>query len=107
VGEVPGVAELAAGSPVVEPLPLGTPFCAIAGAMANIRVAAKAIAMDFMTIPFGWSNNHRRSSPFRFDNWLEPVRVTGACSERSLKLRLETRLAGLDLLNDRLPIQDW
>ena len=28
VGDVPGVAELAAGSPVVEPRPLGTPLCA-------------------------------------------------------------------------------
>jgi hypothetical protein len=65
VGEVPGVAELAAGSPVVEPLPLGTPFCAFAGTMANIRVAVRAVAMDFMSFPFGWSDNGRRGCPFR------------------------------------------
>jgi hypothetical protein len=28
VGDVPGVAELAAGSPLVEPRPLGAPLCA-------------------------------------------------------------------------------
>jgi hypothetical protein len=28
LGEVPGVAELAAGSPVVDPRPLGMPLCA-------------------------------------------------------------------------------
>jgi hypothetical protein len=40
VGDVPGVAELAAGSPVVEPRPLGAPLCA----WAKVPVDAKTIA---------------------------------------------------------------
>jgi hypothetical protein len=90
VGEVPGVAELAAGSPVVEPLPLGTPFCAFAGAMANISVAARAIAMGFMTIPFGWSDNLPRGSPFRFGTGRDPVRTgIGICRGRELSTKNE------------------
>ena len=58
VGDVPGAAELAAGSPVVEPRPLGTPLCAFAqvaptsSATAN-EADAKDIVVSFMAIPFG------------------------------------------------------
>ena len=53
VGEVPGVAELAAGSPVVEPRPLGTPVCAYAKAPASVSARADAITVSFMAVPFG------------------------------------------------------
>ena len=53
VGEVPGVAELAAGSPVVDPRPLGTPFCACAKAPQSVSVAARRIVVNFMAVPFG------------------------------------------------------
>ena len=61
VGDVPGVAELAAGSPVVEPRPLGPPVCAFAqvaptsSATANAADAKdiKDIVVSFMAIPFG------------------------------------------------------
>jgi hypothetical protein len=52
VGEVPGVAELAAGSPIVEPRPLGPPFWANAEALNNANAAVNAIAGNFMAIPF-------------------------------------------------------
>jgi hypothetical protein len=52
VGDVPGVAELAAGSPIVEPLPLAAPFWARALAPLSANVAASAIADDFMAVPF-------------------------------------------------------
>jgi hypothetical protein len=53
VGEVPGVAELAAGSPVVDPRPLGTPLCACAKAPQSVSVAASRIVVNFMAVPFG------------------------------------------------------
>jgi hypothetical protein len=52
VGDVPGVAELAAGSPVVEPRPLGAPFWAYARVLEIASVAASAIVVSFMAIPF-------------------------------------------------------
>jgi hypothetical protein len=48
VGEVFGVAELAAGSPVVDPRPLGTPVCACANAPKSVRAVASASVVDFM-----------------------------------------------------------
>jgi hypothetical protein len=53
VGDVPGVAELAAGSPVLEPRPLGTPLCAYAKAPESVSAAADAITVSFMAVPFG------------------------------------------------------
>jgi hypothetical protein len=50
VGEVPGVAELAAGSPVVDPRPLGTPVCAYAKPLESVSAAANAIAANFMAV---------------------------------------------------------
>jgi hypothetical protein len=43
LGAVLGVAELAAGSPVVDPRPLGDPFCAIATVLENIMKAIAAV----------------------------------------------------------------
>jgi hypothetical protein len=52
VGDVPGVAELAAGSPVVEPRPLGPPLfdplCAIASVLQSASAPASAIDESFM-----------------------------------------------------------
>jgi hypothetical protein len=56
VGDVPGVAELAAGSPVVDPRPLGAPPCAHANVFASprtIAAVANAIAVSFMAAPCG------------------------------------------------------
>ena len=53
VGDVPGVAELAAGSPVVEPRPLGAPPCAYAKVPEAASAAANAIVVNFMAFPFG------------------------------------------------------
>jgi hypothetical protein len=50
VGDVPGVAELAAGSPVVEPRPLGGPLCANAKLPASVRVAANRTVVSFMVM---------------------------------------------------------
>jgi hypothetical protein len=52
VGEEPGVAELAAGSPIVEPRPLGAPLWAKADAPNNANAAANAIVGSFMAVPF-------------------------------------------------------
>jgi hypothetical protein len=52
VGAVPGVAELAAGSPVVEPRPLGAPFCAYAVAPDNTSAIATTMVDGFMDVPF-------------------------------------------------------
>jgi hypothetical protein len=57
VGEVPGVAELAAGSPIVEPRPLGPPLfepawfdpaCANASVLDRASMPASAIDESFM-----------------------------------------------------------
>jgi hypothetical protein len=49
VGEVPGVAELAAGSPVVDPRPLGAPaICAKASVLVNAKADAIAVEMSFI-----------------------------------------------------------
>ena len=52
VGDVPGVAELAAGSPIVEPRPLGPPLfeplCAIASVLESANTPASAIDESFM-----------------------------------------------------------
>jgi hypothetical protein len=53
VGELPGVAELAAGSPVVEPRPVGAPLCAYAKPAESVQAAAKAMVASFMVTPFG------------------------------------------------------
>jgi hypothetical protein len=50
VGDVPGVAELAAGSPVVEPRPLGVPLCANAEVPDNVSTAANMIVLNFMVM---------------------------------------------------------
>jgi hypothetical protein len=42
VGEVPGMAELAAGSPIAEPRPLGEPLWAKARLPEKIRTVANA-----------------------------------------------------------------
>ena len=48
VGDVPGVAELAAGSPVVDPRPLGVPqACANAGRPPSSNADAKAMFVIF------------------------------------------------------------
>jgi len=43
VGDEPGLAELAAGSPVVGPAPLGAPLCAYAKEPHNASAAASAM----------------------------------------------------------------
>ena len=48
VGDVPGVVELAAGSPVVEPRPLGAPLCAYAKVLQSASAAASEITVNFM-----------------------------------------------------------
>jgi hypothetical protein len=53
VGAVPGVAELAAGSPEVEPRPLGTPVCAFAPPAISRSPAVTAIVASFMILPLG------------------------------------------------------
>jgi hypothetical protein len=53
VGDVPGVAELAAGSPVVEPRPLGAPLCAYTKVPESASTAASEVAVNFMAFPFG------------------------------------------------------
>jgi len=76
VGDVPGVAELAAGSPVVDPRPLGAPPCAHANVFASPRTivaVANAIPESFMAAPCG----RRR---------IIPARNTGSAAVRSLRL---------------------
>jgi hypothetical protein len=53
VGELLGVAELAAGSPVVEPRPVGAPLCAYAKLAESVKAAANAMVASFMATPFG------------------------------------------------------
>jgi len=53
VGDELGLAELAAGSPVVDPAPLGAPLCAFAKEPHSGSAAANAIVMSFMAVPFG------------------------------------------------------
>jgi hypothetical protein len=52
VGDVPGVAELAAGSPIIEPLPLGPPLfepaCANASVLDRASMPASVIDESFM-----------------------------------------------------------
>jgi YD repeat-containing protein len=48
-----GYTELAAGSPVVEPAPLGAPLCAYAKAPQSVTAAASAMVVSFMAVPFG------------------------------------------------------
>ena len=55
VGDVPGLAELAAGSPVVEPRPLGAPLWAYAKVLKSASAPATAIVVSLMVIPFGHS----------------------------------------------------
>ena len=43
----------AAGSPVVEPAPLGAPLCAYANEPASASAAASAMVVSFMAVPFG------------------------------------------------------
>jgi hypothetical protein len=52
VGDVPGVAELAAGSPEVEPRPLGTPIWAFAKPPINTSPVTTTMVVIFMVIPF-------------------------------------------------------
>jgi hypothetical protein len=60
VGDVPGVAELAAGSPIVEPRPLGAPFWfwAKADAPDNANAVANTIVENFMAVPFPLIRNN-------------------------------------------------
>jgi hypothetical protein len=53
VGDEPGLAELAAGSPAVDPAPLGAPPCAYAKEPQSVSAAASAIDVSFMAVPFG------------------------------------------------------
>jgi len=53
VGDELGLAELAAGSPVVDPAPLGAPLCAYAKEPHSASAAASAIGFELMAIPFG------------------------------------------------------
>jgi hypothetical protein len=53
VGDAPGLAELAAGSPDVEPRPLGTPLCAYAKVPENIRTVANAMLASFVAASSG------------------------------------------------------
>jgi hypothetical protein len=48
LGAEPGVDELAAGSPVVDPRPLGDPFCAIATGLENTIIKAIAVVLEFI-----------------------------------------------------------
>ena len=50
VGELPGVAELAAGSPVVDPRPLGAPaLCPRAKVLEQANAVAIATDISFIT----------------------------------------------------------
>ena len=53
VGDELELAELAAGSPIVDPAPLGAPLCAYAKEPHGARAVASAIAASFMAVPFG------------------------------------------------------
>ena len=53
IGEVPGVAELAAGSPVAEPRPLGELLWAKERLPEKIRTVANAMLLSFMAAPPG------------------------------------------------------
>jgi len=53
VGDELGLADLVAGSPVVDPAPLGAPLCAYASAPQMAKAAASAIGVSFMSAPFG------------------------------------------------------
>jgi hypothetical protein len=48
VGDALGVAELAAGSPVVAPRPLGVPLCACATLPATANMSANEMVANFM-----------------------------------------------------------
>jgi hypothetical protein len=61
VGEAPGVAELAAGSPVVEPRPLGAPPWACAKVPASANAKANAMVVSFMAAPPGNAHDNRAS----------------------------------------------
>jgi hypothetical protein len=52
LGAVLGVAELAAGSPVVDPRPLAGPLCAIATVLENAIMKAIAAVFAFMVRSF-------------------------------------------------------
>jgi hypothetical protein len=51
VGAAPGVAELAAGSPVIAPRPLGPPACASATLLETAKVEATANVASFISDP--------------------------------------------------------
>jgi hypothetical protein len=71
VGAVAGLAELAAGSPVVDPRPLGTPLCAIAAVLPNtIRVAISPV-LKFIFQSFRSHDNSKI--------WLRFLRLTLFC----------------------------
>jgi hypothetical protein len=63
VGDVPGLAELAAGSPVVEPRPLGAPLWAYAKILKSASAPATAIVVSLMVIPFGLVMTIRWAQP--------------------------------------------
>ena len=63
VGDVAGVAELAAGSPVVEPRPLGAPLWAYAKVHKSASAPATAIVVSLMVIPFGLVMTIRWAQP--------------------------------------------
>jgi hypothetical protein len=52
VGDALGVAELAAGSPVTEPLPVGVPFWAYAALPASVSTSATGMVVNFMARSF-------------------------------------------------------
>jgi hypothetical protein len=61
VGAAPGVAELAAGSPVVDPRPLGPPpVCASASVEHSVNPRANAIRFSFIATIFETSMKPNR-----------------------------------------------
>jgi hypothetical protein len=71
VGELKGLAELAAGSPVTEPLPLGISDCALATATQSTKAALREMTADFMKVPFDQSrcNSWCNSCALTEANW--------------------------------------
>jgi len=77
VGDELGLAELAAGSPVMDPAPLGAPLCAYAKEPHSVSAAASAIGVSFT--PFlsdGHDNSERESRVPPLFGTIEPLRST-------------------------------
>jgi hypothetical protein len=57
VGAALGLAELAAGSPVIDPRPLAVPLCAIAAVLPSTITVATSPVVKFIVESFGLRDN--------------------------------------------------